>query len=518
MGSNSHGFKNEESISSALHNKLYKDIEYLNLKTFIKEIHPSIQNYTLVKSPYKEGNKFKKDVEIIIEDKSYYISVKMGSGNSIHQEKVEPFIHMLEKEYGISNALTNYIRKFIWGDGTIDGSGRVSDRCGNSKLKTTMPVEIRGIQNFINSHKEELLRRFLINGSNKGRVDYIYYGTPKSGVWCPADNAIEFQLSSERKSVAALYLGDITFQAWNRCLSGNNDYKRGQIQLKWGRIEPDIKSIRLNSAEFNMGTHEGNSEEFNFTRELNKNKSTSNEYWKLLINTLNLQDSIDNYYAVKVSTKVLSKLNGKKVFPKADTYLVKASIDKSILLENNYIIDEDIIANIEHKKVPGSGISIKRINSKKFTILKMNLNSFYKIFSNYYWGAGASLFCSPNEFYKNDQLVNGWNATYEQLITNLDDIDDISLLAESTSTYDVKSELCKRIKFYCNNKIKETIINDPSLIEFVFKGTGIYEEPYVANFIFKNNKLSLNKPTDFTVTTGSGRSKGKYSIILKPKE
>ena len=42
-----------------------------------------------------------------------------------------------------------------------------------------------------------------------------------------------------------------------------------------------------------------------------------------------------------------------------------------------------------------------------------------------------------------------------------------------------------------------------------------FKEPYHAMFIFEKGKLRENIISDFSITTGSGRSKGKYTIEIK---
>nr|MBL0721290.1 hypothetical protein [Sulfurovaceae bacterium] len=53
--------------------------------------------------------------------------------------------------------------------------------------------------------------------------------------------------------------------------------------------------------------------------------------------------------------------------------------------------------------------------------------------------------------------------------------------------------------------------------DFIFKGIGAFDNPYYATFIYKEGKLSLNNiPNKYSITTGSGRSSGKYTVIIKP--
>ncbi|TCT15502.1 hypothetical protein EDC18_103207 [Natranaerovirga pectinivora] len=516
MGNNLHGNTNEKSLSASLHNKKHKDLANLNLRTFIKEIHPTVTDDTLIQCPYNASMK-KQDIQILIANKTYFISVKTGSGNSIHQEKLEPFIKILKESYSISDSLANDIRFFVWGDGTYDGSGLKENRLNASKIKKLYPNIINNIQSFFHQHKKELLTRFLVTGRFNGHIDYIYYGTPLSGVWCATQDALNFHNDYSAKSRGGIKLGNTTFQTWNRCIEGHKkENERDTIQLKWGAIQTDISNIRKTNITLNMGTQEGDSGEFNFCTELNRSKSNSNRYWKFLIENVNLPESLDNIYAVKVSNNVFSKLANMKVLPKTDLYLVQAELDPQFLLLNNHILDENLLNDKTFKIIPGSGISIKRPDSTKYTIQKLSVNSFNTLFGNTYLAAGASLYCNTKEINKNDAVISAWGLTYDELINSFPNVKKIGIL-NSTASIEEKVSICKTLKTYCNEQIKKLIQDDSSKSDLIFKGMGNFEEPYVAHFIFKNQTLQFNTPTNFSVTTGSGRSKGKYTIEIKPK-
>ena len=51
----------------------------------------------------------------------------------------------------------------------------------------------------------------------------------------------------------------------------------------------------------------------------------------------------------------------------------------------------------------------------------------------------------------------------------------------------------------------------------IFLGKGLFDDPYYAPFIFSKGKMKPNAmPLNFAITTGSGRHKGKFTIIVKP--
>lgn len=262
----------------------------------------------------------------------------------------------------------------------------------------------------------------------------------------------------------------------------------------------------------NKGTIEGTEAEINFVKFMNKNKKS--KLWDIIKHDFNLKD-ITNYYYIRVTNHVLSKLNNKKVLPKSDCYIINANISEEFLKEHDYFIDEKIYCVKKEEILLGSGTSIKRPDSSKFQIIKMVPDSFHYLFGNYYLGAAASLYCNTTEISKNDDVISGWKTSWEELTENLPQT--LNLIDYHKSSLEDQVLICNHTKKYANNIIKDMILNDSKLSDIIFKGKYIYDEPYVAEYLFKNHCLEKNSSFDFCVTTGSGRSKGNFTIVLKPK-
>jgi hypothetical protein len=52
----------------------------------------------------------------------------------------------------------------------------------------------------------------------------------------------------------------------------------------------------------------------------------------------------------------------------------------------------------------------------------------------------------------------------------------------------------------------------------IFNGEGLYKEPYSAYFFMQDYEIKKLGIIPYSITTGSGRSKGKYSLVLKPSK
>lgn len=240
------GKRNEKLIVKALNNKKFSELND-NLQQMIKGMNNnSVLPNTLIKAEKIKG-KHKADIFVEINNQKYNISVKCGGSNSVHQEPVEDFIDFLESEYNIDSNLKNDIRFFIWGDGTLDGTGEISNRMDAKELKLNFPDVISHLKDFFHENKKQLIERFLINGAvSESAPDFIYYGTTEEGILVNAqDMFIWLYDDKNEKTQPTLPVGRFNFQAWNRNINGGNksEQKRGEIQLKWDPIKSDIEEM-----------------------------------------------------------------------------------------------------------------------------------------------------------------------------------------------------------------------------------------------------------------------------------
>lgn len=240
------GFDNETLLMNALANKKYSELND-NLKKTVTYISEKPIDDNEIINAYKIGGVNKTDLVIEFNSTPYNLSIKKGTDNSVHQEKVEDFISFLKEEYNIPDDLKNDILFFIWGDGTLDGTGEVSDRLSAIQFKNKYPDKIENIRKFFHEHKRELIERFLIKGlRSDSSPDYMYYGTPEEGTIVNANDALDW-LSDDanEKTGTPLPIGRLTFQAWNRNINGGDksEKKRGVIQLKWASVGQDLKTI-----------------------------------------------------------------------------------------------------------------------------------------------------------------------------------------------------------------------------------------------------------------------------------
>jgi len=232
------GFLNEKEIVENINNKKFDDLNP-NLKNLIKF---SFSQHDGIIKCSQEGGQNKSDIKISIGKESHTYSIKIGSGNSIHQEPLESFINYLDENFSINEETKNNLRLFIWGDKTLDGSGKVGDRLSANQFKREYPETIEDLSVFFDLYRKELIERFLINGDKScSSAEFVYYGDYKNGIFARSIDLLNYV--SSYKSKGAIPIGKLTFQAWNRNINGGtkSEKKRGVIQLKWPTISQDIK-------------------------------------------------------------------------------------------------------------------------------------------------------------------------------------------------------------------------------------------------------------------------------------
>lgn len=270
-------------------------------------------------------------------------------------------------------------------------------------------------------------------------------------------------------------------------------------------------SLLMKQKSNNIGTFFGDKEEFDISRQFNKNKLSRK--WDCLQVS---ENNLDALYMVKVSGNQPSALSGRKVKTKSDAYLIKSNISESILLQKEYILDENDLTEIPYEYIDGSGISVKISDSTKYTIQKFTHASFKKAFTNYLHNLdfifySLLVYSDHKQIHKNKKIAH-------DLGINLEDFIKFLKLQLELEHIDINnSDTLNMIRSNAHKIITDVINSNNDLKDAIFKGKGWFTEPYVANYIYEQGELKENTAVDFTVTTGSGRSKGQYTIIFKPK-
>lgn len=222
--------------------------------------------------------------------------------------------------------------------------------------------------------------------------------------------------------------------------------------------------------------------------------------------------STNNVLAVHLKSTIYSEYHEQKVYPKSDIFLIKNIINREFLVEENFYINENnklIKDSINNLFIPNSGISIK-LKTNRYTIHKMGPTFFSNVFKIPELGVGASIYCKKNEeINKNQKIYSAWGSNKEQVQKYFSEALGYNLNLENLNDL-------KRVKQFSNETIKKMIKEDDYISDLIFKGK-YAQDPYCANWIYDQKGFrKINTKEDFKVTTGSGRSKGAYTLVIKP--
>ena len=239
------GFVNEQELRDYINSRKFVNYN-CNIQNFLKFTFGIIGNpdsdFIAEKCP---GGQVKPDMIVSYKGQKKYISIKKGSGNSVHQEKIDVFFPFISNMLG--NTYLDYLKKFHYGDGTLDDTG--DKRYSAAECQTLYAREISQLNIKFNewSNLKQFLDRFLFLGnvSKTLYVDVIYHGTITSGLWATRDEVYSYFKNHSFPS-NALHFGTLTYQVWGR----NNDFvavhpdRRYVMQVKWGGLTNDLKAIR----------------------------------------------------------------------------------------------------------------------------------------------------------------------------------------------------------------------------------------------------------------------------------
>ena len=125
IGDNSDGFRNEIDIEKALDFKTFEQLNP-NLQHFLDDIFKGYNIKGKKIHAIRCRQNVKPDFYLHIDGipKEVYVSVKKGSGNSIHQESLKSFLSFLKSER-VSDEIITKLKMYHYGDVTSDNTGKI---------------------------------------------------------------------------------------------------------------------------------------------------------------------------------------------------------------------------------------------------------------------------------------------------------------------------------------------------------------------------------------------------------
>lgn len=250
----------------------------------------------------------------------------------------------------------------------------------------------------------------------------------------------------------------------------------------------------------NRGTKEGEIEEREFCSNFNQRN-------------IDLKDTLLTYekdiYAVHCVHHKHSKISDRLVKPKSDCFLIKDLV-KQFPSDTKYINEKELVEG-NYKYIPNSGVSIKHRDSKSYQISKFPFETFMKVFKNKFLFIGVMIYCKyENELEKNYKIFQDFKISEQEFLNAFPSV--------PLTVSDHRDKL-KFIKTECVEKIKNMVFENNNIWNIVYSGKGVFEDPFFASYFYQGNKIiSINKleSSKISVTNGSGRSRGDYTVVFKP--
>ncbi len=251
MASNPHGFKNEIIISKYLNGKKVCELND-NMQKFIYWLmeddvsENDIVYSDKVQKPLGEKKNPKTDIWIRIKNRVKNISVKEGSGNSVHQEPMREFVEFLSK-IDVDNDYIEKLKFYHYGDGTTDDTGE--KRFSTSYIKIEYKDIINSVNNRLNEKKYllKILDRILFVGTLKKpiQVDACYHGDVNKGLWASRLEILSFLTENIPSNMSGIMFSYLTYQPWTRDenRTAKHPDRRQVMQVKWGAIEKNLLEI-----------------------------------------------------------------------------------------------------------------------------------------------------------------------------------------------------------------------------------------------------------------------------------
>jgi hypothetical protein len=244
FGDNSDGFANETEIINYINTKRMFDIMNNNMKGFLSFLFgQDLSDFNI--SASKLRGQVKPDIAITVNGITRNVSVKKGSGNSVHQEPLSTFETFLLSNHVPVETVT-FLKEFHYGDGSTDGNG--GTRVNAATWQANNPRKVINMNSVFNS--PTLLRAvfdrvlFVGNVSPAPIVHAMYHGSINNGLWASSDEIIEYLINAIN-TASTIHFSNLTYQVWNRNLNHNpkTANRRHVMQFKWPSLTNDLMII-----------------------------------------------------------------------------------------------------------------------------------------------------------------------------------------------------------------------------------------------------------------------------------
>lgn len=250
MSNNRHGFSNEENFVNCLNNQKFSNLNK-NMQNFLPFVFERdfLGNEIIFADLTQkiEGKNPKPDIWIKTGNKIKFISIKEGSGNSVHQEPFKDFCKFLE-DINVSEETIDCLKLYHYGDDTLDGNGEIRLSTSDIKLKYNTKIQLANKELNSSSILIKIIDRVLFSGAfiKPIIVDAIYHGSVDNGVYANREEIINYLIDNANVSeMSGIRFSELTYQPWTRdqFRTAAHPERRYVMQVKWGSMANCINII-----------------------------------------------------------------------------------------------------------------------------------------------------------------------------------------------------------------------------------------------------------------------------------
>ena len=221
---------NEQIIIGALDNHKYQDLDD-NWKRHMKRMFPRIRPNDLINAAKYEYPDAKPDIEIVVNNKKIFLSIKSGRSPCMHYEPIYTFKEFL-KENGVPDRIIKIICFYHYG---YSLKKRVSDHILTRKeILEMFPNKIKEVNDYFKSHPSlltELIYRTIIRGRLKrDLIDFFYYGNINKGFLLSVKDIIELITKSDVNTDQTLAFKCLTYVAVSR---DPHNERHHNLKINW---------------------------------------------------------------------------------------------------------------------------------------------------------------------------------------------------------------------------------------------------------------------------------------------
>lgn len=242
---NNLGLKNEDEIVKSLNHKRIKNLNG-NLQNLIRFIFNE-KTPNLKLGCKLTDNYIKPDIVITCDREEAYVSIKSARASQLHTENIKSFILFL-RSLGVSTETQKTILYYHFGDGTLDGSGKVRNNYHTvyNWLKDKIALANQELNDRFDLI-EKVVDRVLFQGVDvtAPAAEFIYSGDIDFGVTVSKRQMMSYIKKKTWSFYDNLHIGPILLRPHARYADRAivSDDRRNHICCYWTHFAEDLKYI-----------------------------------------------------------------------------------------------------------------------------------------------------------------------------------------------------------------------------------------------------------------------------------